>query len=78
MGYDVTKTVDVKGKSCPMPIVETRQAINDLGSGQVLKTVSTDSGSKNDFKGWTGGSDDVELLDMEEDNGIYTFYVRKT
>ncbi|WEL19597.1 sulfurtransferase TusA family protein [Candidatus Nanohalococcus occultus] len=77
MSYDITKTVDVKGKSCPMPIVKTRQAINDLESGQVLETLSTDSGSENDFQGWVGGSSDVKLLEMKTEDGVYKFYIEK-
>lgn len=74
---EVTKTLDVKGKNCPIPIVKTRQAIDNLEEGQVLETVSTDSGSLNDFKGWAGGSSDVELIETREDDGVYRFYIEK-
>lgn len=33
----VDMTVDAKGLSCPMPIVRTKKAINELQPGQVLE-----------------------------------------
>lgn len=77
MSHEVAKTLDVKGKSCPMPIVKTRQNMDELESGQILETLSTDSGSENDFQGWADGSDDVELLEMKEEDGVYKFYIKK-
>ena len=48
----VDMTVDAKGLSCPMPIVKTKKAINDLQPGQVLEVQATDKGSKADIKAW--------------------------
>jgi TusA-related sulfurtransferase len=76
--YDVTETLDVKGQSCPMPVVKSKQAADDLSEGEVLEVVSTDSGSMSDIKGWANTTDGVELLDQEEGDGIYKHYVRKT
>lgn len=69
--------LDVSGKSCPIPIVKTRNKIKEMDEGQVLLTVSTDSGSKSDFKGWTDGSEDVELLESVEEGDEYHFYIKK-
>ncbi|USZ72639.1 MULTISPECIES: sulfurtransferase TusA family protein [Natronosalvus] len=76
--YTVTETLDVKGQSCPMPIVKTKQAIDDLGDGDVLEVVATDSGSMSDIRGWAEGTDGVELLDQVESDDLYTHYVKKT
>ncbi|MCU4751189.1 sulfurtransferase TusA family protein [Halobacteria archaeon AArc-curdl1] len=76
--YDVTETLDVKGLSCPMPIVKTKQAIDDVEAGGVLEVVSTDSGSMSDIQGWAEGTDGVELLDQVEGDELYTHYVKKT
>ncbi len=58
--YDTTETLDVKGQSCPMPIVKTKQAIDDLEAGDVLEVVATDSGSMSDIQGWADGTSGVE------------------
>ncbi|MFC7081320.1 sulfurtransferase TusA family protein [Halorussus caseinilyticus] len=80
--YDVTETLDVKGQSCPMPVVKSKQATDDLSEGDVLEVVATDSGSMSDIEGWANTTDGVELLDQaESDEGgeaVFKHYVRKT
>ncbi|GAB3024812.1 sulfurtransferase TusA family protein [Natronobiforma cellulositropha] len=76
--YDTTETLDVKGLSCPMPIVKTKQAIDDLETGDILEVVATDSGSMSDIRGWADGTDGVELLGQVEEGDHYTHYVEKT
>ncbi len=76
--HDITDTLDVQGASCPIPVVKTKQAIDDLGVGDVLEVLATDSGSMNDIAGWADGTDGVTLLDQLEDDGIYIHYVKKT
>jgi len=75
--FDVAKTLDCKGESCPMPVVKSKSAVDDLNSGEVLEMVSTDSGSISDIDGWTGGTDGVELLEQEEGDDLYVHYIRK-
>ncbi|MCU4744537.1 sulfurtransferase TusA family protein [Natronoglomus mannanivorans] len=76
--YQTTETLDVKGQSCPMPIVKTKQAIDELEAGDVLEVVATDSGSMSDIQGWADGTDGVELLEQVEGDDVYTHYVKKT
>ena len=76
--FDITETLDVKGASCPMPVVKTKSAIDDLAEGDVLEVLATDSGSMSDIDGWAAGTEGVELVDQEEGDDVYTHYVRKT
>ena len=76
--FDVTETLDVKGASCPMPVVKTKQSIDGLAAGQVLEVLATDPGSMSDIDGWANGTTGVELLDQEEGDDVYRHYVRKT
>ncbi|MCL9818056.1 sulfurtransferase TusA family protein [Natronocalculus amylovorans] len=80
--YEISETLDVKGLSCPMPIVKTKQAIDPLSAGDVLEVISTDSGSMSDIRGWADGTGGVELLDQKEgeDGGdaVFKHYVKKT
>jgi TusA-related sulfurtransferase len=75
---DITDTLDVKGASCPMPVVKTKQAMDELAEGEILEVVATDSGSMSDIQGWADGTDSVELLDQDEGDGVYRHYVEKT
>ena len=77
-GFEITETLDVKGESCPMPVVKTKQAIDELESGAVLEVVATDSGSMSDIEGWADGTNGVQLLDQVEEADVYKHYVEKT
>ncbi len=74
MNFD--KELDASGLSCPLPILKTKKALADMASGQVLKVLSTDSGSVKDMQAFadqTGNS----LLSSEEAGGKFTFYMKK-
>ena len=76
------RTLDVKGHSCPMPVVKTKQATDDLPAGGVLEVLATDSGSVSDIDGWAAGTPGVELLaQSEREEGgetVYVHHVRAT
>jgi len=76
--FDIAETLDVKGASCPMPVVKTKSAIDDLAEGEILEVIATDSGSMSDLDGWATGTDGVELLEQVEDGDVYKHYVQKT
>jgi len=74
MNFD--KELNARGLSCPLPIVKTKKSLADMSPGQVLKVISTDTGSVKDmaaFAEQTGNS----LLSTVEENGAFTFYVKK-
>ncbi|QHS16621.1 sulfurtransferase TusA family protein [haloarchaeon 3A1-DGR] len=76
--FDITETLDVKGASCPMPVVQTKSAIDELETGDVLEVVATDPGSMSDIDGWAAGTEGVELLDQAAGDDVYKHYVRRT
>jgi tRNA 2-thiouridine synthesizing protein A len=76
--YEVTETLDVKGENCPMPVVKTKQAIDGLGSGDVLEVLATDPGSMSDLAGWAETTPGVEMVDQQEGDDVFSHYVRKT
>lgn len=72
----VNMTIDAKGLSCPMPIVKTKKAINELQPGQVLEVQATDKGSKADIKAWAESTSHQYLGTIEEGN-VLKHYIRK-
>ncbi|MDL5360462.1 sulfurtransferase TusA family protein [Halalkalicoccus sp. NIPERK01] len=76
--HEATETLDVTGQNCPMPVVKTKQRIDDLDPGEVLEVLATDPGSMSDVAGWADTTDGVELLGQEEGEDVFTHYVRKT
>jgi TusA-related sulfurtransferase len=75
---NATDTLDATGLNCPMPVVKTRQATEDLDAGDVLEVRATDPGSVSDLAGWADSTAAVELLEQDEDGDVYVHYVRKT
>ncbi|MNY74065.1 Sulfurtransferase TusA [compost metagenome] len=68
--------VDAKGLACPMPIVLAKKGIDSLESGQIMELQTTDKGSMKDFQAWVNQTKH-ELLESKEDNGVFTFLVKK-
>ncbi|WP_310625821.1 sulfurtransferase TusA family protein [Limnohabitans sp.] len=72
MNIDVE--LDTRGLNCPLPILKAKKALSAMTSGQVLKVVSTDTGSTRDFAAFakqtghellsqaTEGSDFIHIL----------------
>ncbi len=72
MNIDVE--IDTRGLNCPLPILKAKKALAVMESGQVLRVVSTDTGSVRDFAAFakqtgnellsqaTEGSDFVHIL----------------
>ena len=76
MRAQITRTLDLKGMSCPLPIVKTAQAIRELQSGDLIEALATDPGSLADFEAWctTTGN---ELVERSETDAVYRFVIRK-
>ncbi|MEK4425559.1 sulfurtransferase TusA family protein [Solibacillus sp. FSL K6-1523] len=68
--------LDAKGLACPMPIVRTKKAMNDLTEGQVLEVFATDKGSKADLAAWskTVGH---QYIGTTEEGDVLIHYIRK-
>ncbi|MFZ3578929.1 sulfurtransferase TusA family protein [Virgibacillus sp. DJP39] len=73
---EITKVLDAKGLACPMPIVKTKKAINELESGQILEVHATDQGAKSDLTAWAKSGGHELLTDTEED-GVLKFWIKK-
>jgi tRNA 2-thiouridine synthesizing protein A len=76
MSTTIAKTLDLKGLSCPMPIVKTAQAIKELSSGELIEALATDPGSVPDFSAWCHSTGN-ELIERSQSEGVYRFVIRK-
>lgn len=70
-------SIDAKGLSCPMPIVRTKKAIDELEVGHVLEVQATDKGSKADIAAWAKSSGHQYLGTIEEGE-VLKHYIRKS
>ncbi|MCL6445888.1 MAG: sulfurtransferase TusA family protein [Alicyclobacillus sp.] len=73
----VDKSIDCKGLSCPMPIVRTKKAIDEMEAGQVLEVVATDPGSVADVKGWANRTGH-QFLGTITEGKVFRHFIRKS
>jgi len=74
--FNVDQELDCRGLNCPLPVIKTKKAIDSMDSGQTLKMVATDPGSKNDISAWTARTGH-ELLGTEEGDGDFVYFIKK-
>ncbi len=72
----VDRTVDARGMNCPMPVLKTKKALDELSSGEVLEVTATDPGSASDIPALLKRLGH-ELISSKEDGGVFVFYIRK-
>lgn len=70
------KLLDAKGLACPMPIVRTKKAMNEMAPGEVIEVQATDKGSLADMKAWAKSSGN-QYLGSSEDGDVLKHYLRK-
>jgi tRNA 2-thiouridine synthesizing protein A len=69
--------LDCVGLYCPMPIFMTREKIDQIDVGQVLKVEADDPAAEEDIKRWAKRTGN-EILKFEKEGPILTFLIRKT
>jgi tRNA 2-thiouridine synthesizing protein A len=68
--------LDVKGLTCPLPVLKANKALRGMAAGATLKVLATDPASVADFRAFCGETGH-ELLASDEVGGIYQFVLRK-
>lgn len=70
------QNLDLSGLSCPMPLLKTKQALNRMESGKVLRVMATDPSSERDFKVFSEQSG-IALLKFELQDQHYIYWLQK-
>ena len=68
--------VDCVGFFCPMPISMTKEGIDNIQVGQILKIEADDPAAEEDIKRWAKRTGH-EILKFEKEGTILTFYIKK-
>jgi tRNA 2-thiouridine synthesizing protein A len=76
MTMDFQKELDARGLNCPLPILKTKKALSEMGSGQVLRVLATDPGSVRDFQAFAKQTGN-ELLSHSHENKDFVFLMRR-
>lgn len=69
--------VDCVGLYCPMPIARTKEEIDRIQVGQILKVEADDPAAEEDIKRWAKRTGH-ELLKFEKEGTLLTFYIKRT
>jgi tRNA 2-thiouridine synthesizing protein A len=70
------RELDARGLNCPLPILRTKKALNDMQTGTVLKVLATDPASIKDFQAFSRQTGN-QLLQQSEADGVYNFYLQR-
>lgn len=68
--------LDVKGMSCPLPVLRANRTLRSLQNGDRLRVLATDQASVSDFQAFCreAGHD---LVAWSEESGVFSFVIRK-
>jgi TusA-related sulfurtransferase len=68
--------LDCVGLYCPMPISRTKEEIDKIEPGQVLKVEADDPAAEEDIIRWAKRTGH-EILKFEKSGTLLTFYIKK-
>jgi TusA-related sulfurtransferase len=69
--------LDCIGLFCPLPIARTKEEIDKIEIGQVLRVEADDPAAEEDIKRWAKRTGH-EILKFEKDGTILTFHIKRT
>jgi len=71
-------TLDIRGVSCPGPILEARKLLDAMQPNEVLLLISNCPGTPADVKSWAKGGTIALEAAVETGRGTHELYLRKT
>jgi len=73
----ISKTLDLKGLACPMPVVKISKGIKEVEVGEVVEALTTDPGSLTDVPAW-GRTTGHEIVETSQDGENIRFLIKRT
>lgn len=68
--------LDVKGLSCPLPVLRANRALRGMAAGDRLRVLATDRAAAADFQAFCRETGHA-LVASSEDAGVLSFVIRK-
>jgi TusA-related sulfurtransferase len=69
--------LDCVGLYCPMPIFMTKEKVDEIEVGQVLKVEADDPAAEEDIKRWAKRTGH-QILKFEKEGTLLTFLIKRT
>jgi TusA-related sulfurtransferase len=68
--------LDIRGVSCPGPILEAKKLLEGMKSGEVLHLISSCPGTPADVRAWVKTTGHELVATRETGRGVYEFFLR--
>jgi TusA-related sulfurtransferase len=69
--------LDMRGATCPTPVIEAKKLLNGLGAGEILQLLSDCPGVRADVRSWVRATG-LQLVDARERTpGEFVFHIRR-
>lgn len=76
MTETIVHEIDCKNLNCPLPVLKTKKAVENIQIGQILKVTTTDPASKNDMMAWAKRTEN-QMVKIEENTDFLVFYIQR-
>jgi TusA-related sulfurtransferase len=71
------KIVDARGLHCPMPVIKTKKALEEINLYEILEVRTTDPASKADIPVLLKRLGHC-LIEIREETGVFIFIIKKS
>lgn len=71
-----TTTLDVRGMTCPLPVLKANKALRGLAPGARLAVLATDPAAVKDFQAYAEETGHA-LLEWAEEGGAFRFLLQR-
>ncbi|MFO7835501.1 MAG: sulfurtransferase TusA family protein [Candidatus Thorarchaeota archaeon] len=72
-----SKTIDCVGLYCPQPLFQTREAMDELESGEILEVLADDPGAESDLNSFARRTGNQIVLTERLSEGVMRFLIEK-
>ncbi len=76
MHIDFNVLLDATQDDCPVPVIKTKEVLDKMSAGEVLKVVTTREGTIKNIRTLVSNND-YKLLQQFQENEHYYFYIEK-
>ena len=70
------KLLNVKGMSCPLPVLRANRVLRDMAPGERLRVLATDRAAVADFQAYCRETGH-DLLAWSDEGGVFSFLIRR-
>lgn len=70
------KLLNVKGMSCPLPVLRANRVLRDMAPGERLRVLATDRAAVADFQAYCRETGH-DLLAWSDEGSVFSFLIRR-